>query len=127
MNAPRRLRLRLLSSVAVGMPMTQPLPIAASTVLIIDDDRDTCEMIDTALRPLSVIMRRARFGAEAIALARSTRFDLMLIDLNLPDMSGTDIVRALRDDLLHVPFALVSGCLTVSTAVEAMRLGARRQ
>ena len=57
-------------------------------------------------------------------MARLARFDLMLVDLLLPDMRGTDFIRILRSESRASPFVLVSGFLTTAVTVEAMKLGA---
>jgi len=62
-------------------------------------------------------------GAEALAFASSRPFNLVLIDQRLPDMLGTDVVRAMKVNTL-VPFVLMSAFLTTDVTVEAMKLGA---
>src|SRR6266849_9287903 len=93
-------------------------------VLIVDDDQGTREMFDFAVSRIGLATRVAGSGAEAIAIARSTRADLLLIDLRLPDMLGTHVVRELRNDVAALRFILVSAFLTTALTVEAMKLGA---
>jgi DNA-binding response OmpR family regulator len=100
------------------METTQP------AVLIVDDDRGTCETVDWALRPAGVHVEMAASGAEGLALARSLQFELLLIDLCLPDMLGTALIRTLVGERRSVPFVLLSGFLTTEVTVEAMKLGA---
>jgi DNA-binding NtrC family response regulator len=66
----------------------------------------------------------ASSGAEGVTMARSGLFDLLLIDFQLPDMLGTNLVRAIRGEQGLVPFVLISGWLTTEVTVEAMKLGA---
>ena len=89
-----------------------------------DDDLGTRETFDCALRPAGFTVGTAGSGAEALAIARSRRFDLMLIDLRLPDMVGTDVARALLNEAAPAPFVLMSAFLTTEVTVKAMRLGA---
>lgn len=93
-------------------------------VLVIDDDVGTCETFDWALRPAGFTVGTARSGAEGLAIARSRRFDFILIDLRLPDMLGIDVARALAVETPAAPFALVSAFLTTKATVDAMKLGA---
>ena len=72
-------------------------------VLIIDDDRELCQMIDVALNSIGCAVRATGFGADAVRLATGQAFDLMLIDLQLPDMLGTQVMRALHDAAVEVP------------------------
>jgi FixJ family two-component response regulator len=92
-------------------------------VLIVDDDLGTRETVDWVLRPAGFRVDMASTGADGLRLARTDQFGLLLLDYRLPDMFGTDLIRALRDDT-PPPFVLVSGFLTTDITVEAMKLGA---
>ncbi len=93
-------------------------------VLIIDDDLGTRETFDWALRADGIRVSTTACGAGAISLASSEQFDLLLLDLELPDMRGTDVVQALRARSRAAPFVLISAFLTTDATVAAMRLGA---
>jgi DNA-binding response OmpR family regulator len=93
-------------------------------VLIVDDDLGTRETFDWALRADGIRVSTTACGAAAISLATSEQFDLLVIDLELPDMRGTDVVRALRARSVIAPFVLISAFLTTQMTVVAMRLGA---
>lgn len=93
-------------------------------VLIVDDDLGTCETVDWVLRPAGFRVEMASTGADGLALARSLRFELLLVDQRLPDMLGTELIRALSEDTAVTPFVLLSGFLTTEITVEAMKLGA---
>lgn len=73
---------------------------------------------------LNLQVQEAGTGAAAIAAIRSRPFDLAVIDLRLPDISGLDVIVELKRDGIGVPWLLMSGWITVPIAVEAMRLGA---
>jgi DNA-binding response OmpR family regulator len=70
-----------------------------------------------------VDVRAADCGVQGLAVASARTFDLLLIDLCLPDMLGTEFVRRLQRTS-HVPFVLISGFLRTEATVEAMKLGA---
>jgi CheY-like chemotaxis protein len=93
-------------------------------VLIVDDDPATCTTFAAALRLEGLTVRTVHTGADAIAAATTQSFDLALIDLRLPDMPGTDVVREVRTAGHDCPFILMSGFLEPPFIVEAMRLGA---
>ena len=85
----------------------------------------TRETFDCALRPLGFHVRTAGCAAEGIRIATSEHFDLLLVDLRLPDMPGTDMIRVLQDrGAPPARFMLISAFLTTHLTVEAMRLGA---
>lgn len=97
---------------------------AHPAILVIDDDLGICETLSCALRSEGFRVETAPSGGAGIKIAQSRAFDLALVDLCLPDMLGTDMVRALRTEGSEVPFVLLSGFLTIDAAVEAMKLGA---
>ncbi|WP_224249466.1 response regulator [Hyalangium gracile] len=67
-----------------------------SHVLIVDDERDLAELIDFNLKTAGFSTRVAATGEAALAAAREQRPDLVLLDLMLPDMPGTEVCRQLR-------------------------------
>jgi two-component system phosphate regulon response regulator PhoB len=67
-------------------------------VLIVDDERDLRTLLDFNLKQAGYKTAQASTGAEALARARSLRPSVIILDLNLPDVSGTDVCRLLRAD-----------------------------
>lgn len=63
-------------------------------------------------------------GEEALALIRESAFDVILSDLNMPGMSGLDLLEAARRDCARAAFILVTGTQDVQTGIRAMRQGA---
>lgn len=94
-------------------------------VLIIDDEdsiRDGCRQI----------LERAGFEVETtgdaeygLKLAKSDRFDVILLDIRLPKIEGTEILRILKkEQMISARIVIITGYGTIPLAVEAMRLGA---
>jgi len=94
------------------------------SVLVVDDDLGTRETFHWALRADGIRVRTSACGAAGITLAKAEPFDLLLVDLELPDMRGTEVIRALRAESVAPPFVLISAFLTTEATVAAMRLGA---
>jgi CheY-like chemotaxis protein len=67
-------------------------------VLVVDDHLDTAEVLAVLFRMLGHETRTALRGRDALVLARENDFDVILLDIGLPDMDGYDVVRALRAD-----------------------------
>jgi len=65
-------------------------------VLIVDDERDLRALLDFNLRLAGYRTAQAATGAEALARVESERPDVILLDLNLPDVSGTEVCRQLK-------------------------------
>ena len=98
--------------------------MTSPAILVVDDDLGFRETFNWALRAYGYQVTTAASGAKAILLARSSHFDLMLVDLRLPDMSGMNVIRSMRSDGSEVPFVLVSAFLTDPITTEAKALGA---
>lgn len=94
-------------------------------ILLVEDDEGTADTFTWALRLEGFDVVSARSGREGLAAFRQAPFDLLLIDLRLPDMPGLDVVRNLRDSGANPPFIVISGYASVPSTVEVMHLGAR--
>jgi signal transduction histidine kinase/DNA-binding response OmpR family regulator len=84
-------RLRRFNFVALGGP-------AKTQVLVVDDERANRDWLTEVLEPAGFGVISAGGGREAIELARSEQPDLILLDLMMPEVSGFDVVEALRSD-----------------------------
>lgn len=69
-----------------------------SRVLVADDDRDIRDLVVFKLQQAGFVVDSAGDGLEALDLARSTRPDLLLLDVMMPGLSGVDVTRELRAD-----------------------------
>jgi len=80
-------------------------------ILVVDDDAPIITLMRSLLREFGFEPRTATSGAAAIEAARTEPPDLVLLDKNMPGMSGEDVIRALRDDvgLQEVPILLLTG------------------
>jgi DNA-binding NtrC family response regulator len=94
-----------------------------STVLIVDDDAPTREAIEAGLRRLGHEFITAGTGDEALEKVRLFPVDLAIIDLKLPDMSGTELFGALRLLRPEAMAIMISGHATVEEAVSALKRG----
>ena len=80
-------------------------------ILVVDDDAPIIALMRSLLREFGFEPRTATSGAAAIEDARSETPDLVLLDKNMPGMSGGDVIRALRSEigLDKVPILLLTG------------------
>lgn len=80
-------------------------------ILVVDDDVPIITLMRSLLREFGFEARTATSGAAAIDAARAEAPDLVLLDKNMPGMSGGDVIRALRTDvgLEKVPILLLTG------------------
>ena len=96
---------------------------AKARVLVIDDDpliRRSCERI----LQQDYEVHFAGSGQEGLASLEAEPFDVALVDLKLPDISGMEILRRAPDKFPHVPIIIMTGYSTIKSAVEAIKIGA---
>lgn len=94
-------------------------------ILIVDDDRVILHILAEGLRELGYEVATAASGAEAIRLAREAAFDLVVLDMRMPGMTGVEVARELRREKL-APFVFLSAFgdeAVVKDAAEAGALG----
>jgi DNA-binding NtrC family response regulator len=96
-----------------------------SKVLVVDDEADIRALIADILGDEGYGVTEAANAAEARSARSTTRFDLILLDIWMPDTDGITLLREWSDGgELNCPVVVMSGHGTVDTAVEATRLGA---
>ncbi|HEX3583288.1 MAG TPA: response regulator [Thermoanaerobaculia bacterium] len=80
-------------------------------ILVVDDDAPIIVLMRSILREFGYEARTATSGAAAIEAARAEAPDLVLLDKNMPGMSGGEVIRALRTEvgLQSVPILLLTG------------------
>jgi len=94
-------------------------------VLVVDDEADIRALIKDILKDESYGVTVAANAAEAREALAAAKFDLILLDIWMPDTDGITLLREWSDrGELHCPVVIMSGHGTVDTAVEATRLGA---
>ncbi len=94
-------------------------------VLVVEDDRGLNRLVQKALQRAGFEVEGVLSGADAITRIRANPALFLLLDQKLPDMSGTDLIRKLRNQGSAVPFIAMTGHGDEHTAVEMMKLGAR--
>ncbi len=96
------------------------------TVLIIDDSADVHRLLKVRLKHEEIDFLSAERGAPGIQLARDHRPTLVLLDLDMPEMDGFQVLRALKDhnETQHIPVIVLSGQQSPQDKVTAFELGA---
>jgi len=93
-------------------------------ILIIDDDTGIRDGSSIVLKRQGFEVYEATTGEEASSLLQEYDFDLILLDLKLPDVNGLDFLKQIRETDQLVSVIIITAFGTVQNAVEAMRLGA---
>ncbi len=94
------------------------------SLLVIDDEISILRAFERAFADESTLVLTAKTGLESERIFRESKPDVVVIDLSLPDMSGLDCFKRLREIDPRVPFIFITGHGTVETAIEATKLGA---
>ena len=93
-------------------------------VLVIDDESVICNACDLVLTEKGHMVDYCKTGKTGlIAIERGT-YDVVLLDMKLPDMDGMDILRSLKGKMPLLCVIVMTGYSTMSNAVQAMKLGA---
>jgi two-component system nitrogen regulation response regulator GlnG len=95
-----------------------------STLLIVDDEPSILHAFRRAFARASVEVLTAESAKEGLALADSRKPDVVILDIQLPDLTGLEALRRLREKDARRPVIFITGNSTTDTAIEAMKLGA---
>ena len=93
-------------------------------VLLIEDDSATAQTIELMLKSEGFNVYTTDLGEEGVDLGKIYDYDLILLDLNLPDMSGIDVLRTLRVAKINTPIMILSGSSEIDTKVKTFPGGA---
>jgi two-component system cell cycle response regulator CtrA len=93
-------------------------------VLLIEDDSAAAQSIELMLKSESFTVYTTDLGEEGIDLGKIYDYDIILLDLNLPDMSGFEVLRSLRLSRVKTPTLILSGLAGVEDKVKGFGVGA---
>lgn len=99
-------------------------PGRTTRILLVEDDRPIADTLSRTLEVAGFTAFTTGLGEDALDLARTYRFDLILLDLSLPDMSGQLVLQKLRTLRPDTPIILLSNDTDVSVKVEGLLEGA---
>ena len=92
--------------------------------LVIEDDPVSARLIEQALKTENMISEPADCGEDGIELAKLYDFDIIVLDLRLPDMEGYEVVRRLRAARIQTPILILSGRSDPTDKVRGLMGGA---
>ena len=98
--------------------------VDAGYILIVDDDEDMLEACSQILRGNGYRVDVSDSGSAALDKIRSRSYDAVVTDIKMSGLSGMDLLRTIRGVKSELPVIMITGYVDVSTAVEAMKLGA---
>jgi two-component system, cell cycle response regulator CtrA len=93
-------------------------------VLLIEDDSATAQSIELMLKSDNMNVYTTDLGEEGIDLGKIYDYDIILLDLNLPDMTGFEVLRKLRISRVTTPILILSGLAGVEDKTKGLGFGA---
>ena len=93
-------------------------------VLLIEDDSATAQSVQLMLKSEGFNVYTTDLGEEGIDLGKIYDYDIILLDLNLPDMSGFDVLRKLRVSKVRSPILILSGLAGIEDKIKGLGFGA---
>ena len=100
----------------------EPANLLPANLLVVDDEENLADMVATALRFAGYQVSLAPGGIEALKAIRSAPPDLVVLDVNLPDLDGFEVCRRMRRDGHEMPVIF----LTARDGLEDLRTGFRQ-
>ncbi|MFQ5563158.1 MAG: response regulator transcription factor CtrA [Parvularculaceae bacterium] len=93
-------------------------------VLLIEDDGATAQSIELMLKSDGFNVYTTDLGEEGVDLGKVYDYDIILLDLNLPDMTGFDVLKSLRVAKINTPILILTGQGDIETKVRGLGFGA---
>src|SRR6186713_2305354 len=93
-------------------------------ILVVDDEESIREFLDIMLRKEGYEVTVAEDGQKAIDVLKKKSFDMVISDLQMPNVTGMELLKHTRDNYPDVIFMIITAFGTTESAVDAMKLGA---
>jgi signal transduction histidine kinase/CheY-like chemotaxis protein len=93
-------------------------------ILVVDDTEAICNILTSILETENYVVTTAMDGLEAVDKIQKEKFDLAIVDINLPGMGGIDVLKRIKQESIDTEVMIISGYGSLDTAVEAVREGA---
>lgn len=93
-------------------------------ILVVDDTKNIRTLLTTCLQISGYEVSAVENGQKALALLDTESFDLVFLDIRMAEMSGTEVLRRMRNAQIHIPVIIMTAYATIKNAVECTKLGA---
>ena len=93
-------------------------------ILVVDDEQYVCDFLEEFLAMKGYKIDITLSGKEALAFVENKNYDLMLLDILMPDMSGLQVLEKMKEKKIEVPVIVVTGVKDNKIALEAINMGA---
>lgn len=93
-------------------------------VLLVEDDTSTAKSIELMLKSEGYVMDTTDLGEDGLDLGKIYDYDIIILDLMLPDMDGYEVLKALRDSKIKTPILILSGLTELDNKIKGLGYGA---
>jgi DNA-binding NtrC family response regulator len=93
-------------------------------ILIVDDNKELREILEEYLRDEGGLVDGASNGKDALAKNSHAPYDLIITDLNMPEVTGMEMIRKIKEENDVTEFIIITGYASLDSAVEAVKMGA---
>ncbi len=93
-------------------------------ILIIEDDKGLCSTLERGLAEVGHVVDTVHDGASGIDFSGAAEYDLIILDIMLPDISGLEVCRKLRDASISAPILMLTARRAIEDRVEGLNAGA---
>ncbi len=94
------------------------------SILIVDDNREIRSILQEYLQEEGYLAQGAENGKEALAKYAETPFDLIITDLNMPGMTGIELIKTIAKDENATECIIITGYASLDSAIESVKAGA---
>lgn len=95
-----------------------------ATILLVDDDESICRTLSLMLKENGYAVQTAHTGKEAIEKSKANIFNVSILDIRLPDVEGTELLKLLRETSPKMVKIMFTGYPKLENAVKALNEGA---
>ncbi len=93
-------------------------------VLLVEDDSSTAKSIELMLKSEGYIIDSTDLGEDGLEIGKLYDYDIIILDLMLPDMDGYDVLKSLRDSKITTPILILSGLTELDNKLKGLGYGA---
>jgi two-component system cell cycle response regulator CtrA len=93
-------------------------------VLLVEDDKITAQSIEALLKKEGMVVETTVYGEEGLEIGRLYEYDIIILDLGLPDIDGFEVLKRLRNSKIETPVLILSGFTAPDKKVKGLSTGA---